>query len=148
MRSLHGLDEVEVGEVLLHAHVDAGGLGVGGQRLHGGAQALDGCEEAALLALCLRSGAGEVGAAEHTQHHLAVLDQRQTNGVLLATQEAQRAVDGVHSPVPSLGSAPVLAVVDQAQHALLVDLAQVVVHLSRRQHVASRATEEKVRLPS
>src|SRR5262249_8861580 len=57
--------------------------------------------------------------AEHAEHHLAALDQRERDRVLLAAQEALRAVDRIERPVARparLGG----AAVDPGEHRVVV----------------------------
>ena len=80
-----------------------------------GALALDGDEEAAARAGRVARRHRQVRAAHDADLDLAVLDEGEADGELLAAQEALGAVDGVQRPVPTLGPASKVAVVDRRQ---------------------------------
>ena len=56
---------------------------------------------------------GQVGAPEHAEHHLSVLDQRQRNRVLLVAQEALGPVHRIDRPVPPMWPTGVAAPVQR-----------------------------------
>jgi len=62
------------------------------------ALALDGDEEASTIALWVTQRCREVRAAHDAEFDVAVLDERETDGVLLAEEEALGAVDRIEGP--------------------------------------------------
>ena len=62
------------------------------------ALALDGDEEASTLARWIAQRCGEVRAAHYADLDVVVLDERETDGVLLASDEALRAIDRIEGP--------------------------------------------------
>jgi len=62
------------------------------------ALAFDGDEEASTLTLWLAQRCGKVRAAHNAEFDVAVLDERETDGVLLAAEETLGAVDRIEGP--------------------------------------------------
>jgi hypothetical protein len=62
------------------------------------ALALDGDEEASTIALWVAQRCGEVRAAHDAELDVAILDERETDGVLLAAEEALGTVDRIEGP--------------------------------------------------
>jgi hypothetical protein len=64
----------------------------------------------------------QIRAAEHAEHDLAVLDERQTHRILFATQKTLGAVDRIDGPEAALGAALVVAAVDRLERGVLGQL--------------------------
>lgn len=62
------------------------------------ALALDGDEEASAFARWIAQRCGKVRAAHHADLDVIVLDERETDGVLLAEEETLCAVDRIEGP--------------------------------------------------
>ena len=102
MAGLDGLTEAGVGAELDGADPDRcrPGFSRAGQRPRLGALAANRAQQAAEPSVRAR----EVRASEDADQDASVLDQTEGDRVLLAAQEALRAVDRVERPVPLLGA--------------------------------------------
>ena len=98
------------------------------KRTANGTFALNGREEHTLASTIILVGTDsggkssvfhrQVGAANSSHLHIAVLHQTQTNGILSPAEETFGAVDGVQRPDTALGSSLTLALIDDVQHRL------------------------------
>ncbi len=86
-----------------------------------GAAPLFGDEETAAASIGPVGIHRQVRAPEHAEHHFALDDQRQRDGILLAPQKALGAVDRIEGPVATGRAAAVVAGVDQVEHRIGTD---------------------------